>query len=738
MSDERPQPPLPPEPEPASGSAASQWIAGLVREHFIPLYRLALAGLEDQPAARQVALDSLASALQRQARYARRSDAIWLYELAVKELHPKTRPAPAERPAPPSELDAAIWTLVDSFEQKEHLLSLLLCLLDWPDEPAARLLKVSASAVHTQRQLFEARFAAALAEIPLAAPPSGPDALFAIVCESLKKRWPAPPLSEADYAALLDQVQQGALQVRRQPRPRWLVPAAAALLVAGSCLTLGFFAYLAGLTPTVRLPLAATPVSTPRPAVRQAWPLSLLSSSEAISQRLVESAELWSTLWVDVQAAKFGPPSYRGAPRLYRLQAWVSQPAQSIQLFGLLAGEPASLYIYRGYRGDYLNPLLGISYTKEAAATPASLLENEDLRQMVYPSTSIAAIQPGFFRAVRPESWLGRQTLVVDWRDQYGQRRLRLWIDTRTGLLLRRQEFGGDDFNLLLADIQVTELALDQAAPPEQLATAMQKLQSAPITFEQAATTPALLLPTPTAAVRLENRASLGKEPAPPGYDPRRARLEFEFPNNLDYSNASNGTASIPVNLFADRYLIGATRFGLPWLLRCARSPDGLRLAFNTFSDGAVPPDDALRWLELRDTAKIYEPLPGMHARDFAFSPDSQKLAVFAAGEDAAGSDGIYLVTLATGDFTKVFALADAHSLLWSPDGEFLALSGVIEAGDGEQVLVLHLRSRQIAFQADPLPGGAALPVDWPIANWGATFPVAPGDMQTCSNPPLE
>ena len=65
MSDERPQPPLPPEPEPASGSAASQWIAGLVQEHYLPLYRLALASLEDEQSARQVALDSLATALQR-------------------------------------------------------------------------------------------------------------------------------------------------------------------------------------------------------------------------------------------------------------------------------------------------------------------------------------------------------------------------------------------------------------------------------------------------------------------------------------------------------------------------------------------------------------------------------------------------------------------------------------------------------------------------------------------------
>jgi hypothetical protein len=739
MSDERPQPPLPHEPEPASGSEPSQWIAGLVQEHYFPLFRLALASLEDEQLSRQVVLATLATALQKYRRYSQRSDAVWLYGLALKELRRQARQAVAGEPLPPpTVLDDVIWKLVDTFEQKEHLLCVLLYLLDWPEASAATLLHVSASAVRTQRQLFEQRFTAAIREVPLAPQTSDENALSAMLSESLQKRWPTPQLAAADFALILEQVQQQALAAPRRPRPRWLAPAAAGLLALGACLTLGLLVYLAGLTPTIQLPFAATSASTPRPAVRQAWPLSLLSSSSAISQRLMESAELWSTLWIDVQDARFGPPSYHGAPRLYRLQAWVSQPAQSIQLFGLLAREPTSLYIYRGWRGDYMNPLLGLSYTKEAAATPAALLENDDLRQMVFPSTSLAATQPGFFKAVRPEAMLGRQALVVDWRDQYGQRRLRLWIDTRTGLLLRQQEFGGDQFDLLLSDSQVTGLSLDQLSPPDQLAAAMENIQKAPATPEKRATSaPVILLPTPTAAFRLENRTALGQEPAPPGYDPRHARLDFEFPNNLDYSNASSDTAAIPANLFADGYLIGAARFGLPWMLRCARSPDGLRLAFNTRSDGASLPDDALRWLDLRDPATQYEPLPGMHASEFAFSPDSLKLAVFAAGISP-DQAGIYLVTLATGDSRKVLDLAAARSLLWSPDGEFLALIGVEQPGDDEQVLVLHLRTGQIAFRADPLPTGASLPGDWPIANWGLAFPVATGDMQVCSNPPLE
>ncbi len=101
MSDERPQPPLPPEPELDSGSEASHWIAGLVQQHYLPLYRLALATLEDEPSARQVALETLAIALHRHQRYSRRSDTVWLYDLALKELRLKAHRAPGERVSTP-------------------------------------------------------------------------------------------------------------------------------------------------------------------------------------------------------------------------------------------------------------------------------------------------------------------------------------------------------------------------------------------------------------------------------------------------------------------------------------------------------------------------------------------------------------------------------------------------------------------------------------------------------------
>ncbi len=232
-----------------------------------------------------------------------------------------------------------------------------------------------------------------------------------------------------------------------------------------------------------------------------------------------------------MQAAKFGPPSYRGAPRLYRLQAWVSQPAQSIQLFGLLAADPASLYIYRGYRGDYLNPLLGLSYTKEAAATPDALLENEDLRQMVFPSTSIAATPARLFPgcplriAARSPGAGGRLARPVRAAppalvDRYPHR----------SPACASRSSAVTDFDLLLSDNQVTELALDQNNPPEQLALAMQKIQSAPSTpIPGAASTPSSSCPPPPPPFAWKTGLLSVSEPSPPGYDPRSRPAGFRI-----------------------------------------------------------------------------------------------------------------------------------------------------------------------------------------------------------------
>jgi hypothetical protein len=420
---------------------------------------------------------------------------------------------------------------------------------------------------------------------------------------------------------------------------------------------------------------------------------------------------------------------------LYRSQAWVSQPDQSIELLGLLSQPPSSSYTFSQGRFDYLNPVLDLSFTGAAEPSPASMIRNQNLRWMVFPAESPWFTEPGTFRPYDTDKILDRGALVVDWHNQYGLREARLWIDARTGILLRSQVFGGDNYSLLLSESVVTEIVFDENFPPARLSAEMRRVgESSPVLQ---ATAPQPILPTPTLAAGPVNRGSPSFETPPPGFDPAASQLVFQFPNNLDASNILSGTAEVPIQLLADGYRLPDTRFGLPWMLRCDRSQDGYRLAFNTGSDGTAIPDDSLRWMDLRDPLKIYQPIPELHAESFAFSADGRRMAVFARSPQS-DETGIYLIDLAIGESKLIFPLTEAQSLVWSPDGEYLGMMGVLEAGGDTQALLIHVRSGQIAFQSGSSSAESAAPELWPMSNWGVPFPQAMGGLEECAAPPAQ
>jgi hypothetical protein len=92
-------------------------------------------------------------------------------------------------------------------------------------------------------------------------------------------------------------------------------------------------------------------------------------------------------------------------------------------------------------------------------------------------------------------------------------------------------------------------------------------------------------------------------------------------------------------------------------------------------------------------------------------------------------------VDIGTGESRLLLVVDQAHSLVWSPDGEFLALIGIPEGQDSPATLVLHVRTGQIAYQGPPGAIDQA-PPDSPIAAWGSPFPVEMGGMDECAAPP--
>ncbi|MBN1149409.1 MAG: PD40 domain-containing protein [Anaerolineales bacterium] len=733
MTDEQPRPDLQQSPpaEPGAGQAAStqdeQALAeSLLSEYYVSVYRLAYALLEDEGAARRAARSTFALALAR-GRGRNLDECAWLYSLALKAIARVASQLPPERSAPPvPESLQPLFEAIAVFGGRERRLLALLYAVDCPLPQAAKALGVSQGAAQLQLGIFRQRFAAALGR----AGQIGMEALDARVREIVQARWPVTPLLPAELAEAAQQArQQAALGRAAQRKRRGLyagLSLAAAALLALVCLAGGAIALSARLCASSATPGPLVTPFTPAPTVQT---LGRDASDAEIRQRLKESAGLWRTLWVDAQMTEYGPPSYIGPPRVYRARAWVRQEDESVETFGLLDAEPNSLYLATEIEALYINPLLELATASRRAGDPASLLHNAGLRQMVFPAASPWMAQGGWFQAVDSDSLLERRALLVDWLNPLGKRQARLWIDTLTGLVLRQQVYGGEDFQTLLSDALVTQFDLDQGAPPASLADTLRTMQAG---FGEPTPAVRVLQPTPTLALQPTPRLLLPPTPAPPALDPAHSLLKFQFPRSS--ASTQYSVAEVEIELFADDYSLGFTRFGLPWALRCIRSSDGLRLAFNSGSDGAMQADESLRWLDLRDPAAVYQPLPSLRARYFAFSPDSRQLAVIAVGQTTSSPAGIYLVEVATGEYELWLELQAARSLAWSPDGQYLAF--VAQEFDQQKpaLLVLHVKTRQVIERIEMEAFEDRAP-DWTLVNWGVELPQEMGGMESCAAP---
>ncbi len=787
------QPPAPvPGPAPAA-PPGDEALQKLLAEHYPPVCRLACALLHDQAAAQRAAARALALARNEQQRRKRPIPRKQVYTLALKAIqeeehahHPPGATPPAsqasattesgpslppspglpERPAGeahPSSPDilqdagskallpspqvwrgaggeepalAPFWQAVDALGGRERRLFLLRYLLGWEPGEAAALLGVAKGAVKAQLELFRKQFRpllqAALRHDPPAAHALARDeALEGYLAQLVQGRWPEIVLSAGELGALAQQVEALAAAELARPAPvaPWLaagISLALVLCVAGSLA--GWAAGSRLMDRAYRSTATATPPGMPTPVTpaAQAAPLARRSSSNQVRVRWIDSSKLWNTLWVDMQTVDYGPASYRGAPRTYRSRAWLSQPSESVELFGLLGDEPASFYQVSYDTYVYNNAAIPFSDSGYWYGGTEQLLHDEYLRAMVFPAFSPWTALEGQFNAVQTVEFAGRPAVVFDWLDPQGRRAARLWLDTQTGIILQAEEYGGEAGDILLRQRSVTAIGFDQAGPPPGLVDeALQGANPEGIDRDVLGR-----LPTPTLAASPGQRPGLALDPPPSFFDSAGSQLIFQFANNSLTANATARTAQSPADLFADGYWLGSLRFGLPWMLRCTRSPDGQRLAFNTTSDGTAPPDEVLRWFNLSEPQPQYQPLPLLRAASFAFSPDSRHLAV--AGEGGLPG-GVYLVNVGTGEASLLLEAAGARSLAWSPDGEYLALIGTLPGEEQPAAIVIYLRSGQIVHQGPLEQPGDLAPLDSPILLWGVPFPTEMGGMEDCA-----
>ena len=430
------------------------------------------------------------------------------------------------------------------------------------------------------------------------------------------------------------------------------------------------------------------------------------------------------TAWINAQVIDYGPPGYIGPARLDRLQTWIS-PDQLLVLSGS----------YEKLQEVWLQTDGAIYQAQPGAEQPQFVLtaQTPELRQFLIQKLPLGEILGTHNQSIfafsrlevtKIEQQAGRTSLVVDGYTPGNLLSTRFWVDRSSGLVLRKQVFGLDGATLL-REINVTSILYN-------------------IDFPQSLFAPAW--PWRGGYARDQSGDPIQASVSSPFSLPGRPELDYDNPPPL-FFDISSSTLSLqfsrtislwdkmmPAELFADGYHLGAAYFGDPWTTICDRSPDGLKLAF--VSQSYAPEDTYVYWFSLdQPSGQLQNYFDDKHPRQIAYAPDSQRLAVFGQYDADRQIGELYILDTADKSVQVITQLSAANSLVWSPDGKFLAFIARFEASDTEDfVVVIDVETGETTYTASVDYESNATP-DWPMLTWGVEFPVEAQGLEQCRLP---
>jgi hypothetical protein len=498
--------------------------------------------------------------------------------------------------------------------------------------------------------------------------------------------------------------------------------------------------------------LTPTPVKSPPPPA----PLTVRSDPQAILQRLLESSQTWYTLWASIQQIDYGPPGYLGPPRSrYLQQAWIARPRRAVLLSS--SGEPSGpTSIQYFLDGVVFWPGWG------AGIFNADYIEEDNwfLKQFsLFPDLSIDEIR----LTIQGEEMLaGRKALIIDLSNPAGDLDSRLWVDTVTGIVLRRVVFSPSSPDIVQWEIAVTALAYNQDFP-----SGLFNLKD-PVLQGFARDPSGRPLESKSAFPTLSPWPVTGHEPlsyllAPAGYDPSRQPVFLQWPKSWEGSKevrisratpsttrAASGTPLPPpraqmnflrvpeagIGVFASHYFLGSLPLQEVEFEACRRSPDGRRIALTVRSTGKDSSRGQLYWFGLEVPEKLVA-LGGIDgsSNSFVFSPDSRRLAYVTCDNlPACRWVSINLQTSAKTSYN--IGAQYAHYLAWSPDGKALVILASSESRlPSYRLLVVDVQNGQTLYSTKYDPENPPLLPDAPLLEWGLEVPPTGNIEQGCMNP---
>ncbi len=228
---------------------------------------------------------------------------------------------------------------------------------------------------------------------------------------------------------------------------------------------------IASPTPSTFLDAIIPVTAAPEPA-----PLNLTvdSTSGQIQLAMLESAARWRTIQMSGDINWYAPD---GTVQALREQAWID-PLNSrykVELIGtdtqIRISNGVSVYnanVNSGQAevseypefarvGQYIPPLIA----GEAHPNPIWSQIGTPLSQLAFPSDY--AQNTGIFKPVEMSSVAGRDALVIEW--MYSENSFvswKMWLDIKTGVILKLQEFGKDGSGALQGERMINHIVFDQ------------------------------------------------------------------------------------------------------------------------------------------------------------------------------------------------------------------------------------------------------------------------------------
>jgi hypothetical protein len=485
-------------------------------------------------------------------------------------------------------------------------------------------------------------------------------------------------------------------------------------------------------TPVLSLitPTPVTPVSPPEP-------LSMHSDPDPIRRRILDSQHNWNTLWAEAVTIRYGPPGYIGPPKIDYQQIWISQPGYSLTLSGRPDGQVEIAIQASGGLVTTVDNRSG-----ERTLLNRSILVNytQPIHELLLP-TRMRTNFNEILEVVGEEMVAGRPALILEWfevgepgaKSPATEQLLhmgRFWVDEVTGVILRRQRFDPGQPGLIFEEVVVTQIRYDLPLsnrffdPSQPLPTRLSYYFSGNPLEE------GFNIQTFEPATQSE-REPFVKQLPPADLDPARSILLFQW-TSLAGLEPSRPTRA---DVFADGYFLGNVEFGDPRSLSCLRSLDGKMIAFTEWLE--EPPFGArpLRWFSLEDLQTVYEPMPELISGNFAFAPDSRRLALFACTRSLQDC-GIHILDLASSKSRQIVKMAYAGLLAWSPDGKQLAFRGARKPRELASLWVVDVRSGQVTYNGPLDPESGQPDADSPLRAWGVTWQATARGVESCSRPP--